>query len=119
MFEVARTATSVHLPTPLASMSAVGSNERMFEGFGLDPLGGSDRDSCCSLPRFTGSMGAVTVFRLDHGFAARVDAIGRRRCSRARRRLAVANVPLDRGAIGDFNCDQLIIQTVKFDIKVS
>ena len=43
------------------------------------------------------------MFGLDHGFAARVDAIGRRRCSRARHRLAVASVPLDSGAIGDFN----------------
>ena len=64
-------------------------------------------------------MGAVTVFGLDHGFAAHVDAIGQRRCSRAPRRLAVASVPLDSGAIGDFNWDQLIIQTDKFDIKVS
>ena len=55
------------------------------------------------LPRFTGSIGAVTVFGLDHGFAAHVDTIGQRRCSRARRRLAVASVPLDSGAIGDFN----------------
>ena len=55
------------------------------------------------LPRFTGSIRNVTVFGLDHGFAARVDAIGRRRCSRARRRLAIAYVPLDRGAIGNFN----------------
>ena len=64
-------------------------------------------------------MGAVTAFRLDHAFAAHVNAIGRRRCSRARRRLAVANVPLDRGAIGDFNCDQLIIQIDEFPKLIS
>ena len=55
------------------------------------------------LPRFTGSIRAVTVFRLDHGFAARADVIGWRRCLRAHCRLVVVNVPLDRGAIGNFN----------------
>jgi len=53
------------------------------------------------LHQFTSSIGAATVSGPDHGFAARVDAIGLRRCSRARLRLAVADDSLDSGAIGD------------------
>ena len=102
MFEVARIATSVHLPTQLAAMSAVGSNERMFAGFGLDPLGGSDRDSCCSSPPVHWLLdGSCDRCRTRSRLCSSCRCDRTAAMSRARRRVAVATVPLDRGAIGD------------------